>query len=131
MSTTETTTQTRTQRIPKIIFERPGFDRRRFVLFLLVGILVGLLVGLILWATQGLGGENGSHVPAVYEMRDTWKYLPAILFVSVLAALGLGWGWKRQVSPRIEMVEVSVSSRDERGRRTRTSQSRAVTRYTR
>lgn len=102
------------RRIPVIVIERPRFDVARFVGLLLVCLLVAALAGLLLWWTAGFGA--GELAPADLFV-SAWTYFPAALLVAVLAGVGLGWGWKRAATARIEMVEVAPSARVRRLRR--------------
>ena len=124
---TETTrTTTRMRKYPQIELPRPGLSWRSFWVTLALCTLGSVLLGVIMWAAQGIGGDHVGNAegdfPAVYYLGPTWKFVGASIGMAILAGLGLGWAWKRPVSPRIEMYEVDTTSQvTKRGRRRTTT----------
>ena len=90
------------RKIGKIVFDRPPFKWGRFSLFAGLGLLIGILVGGLFWLL--LSRHAGEIAPA-YQTKDCWPYLIGSACVGLLAGIVFGWGWKRAVTARIEMVD--------------------------
>ena len=78
--------------------------------------------------TSGLGADPkdaaADGFPPAYFLSKRWNYGPAVVLIGIVAGLALGWGWKRSVTPRIEMYEVPSTPRT-----ARRSASRDLQRY--
>jgi hypothetical protein len=67
-----------------------------------IGLLVGILVGGMFWLfmTRAEGDLNAALVA-----KECWPYMVSSALVGLIGGLILGWGWKREMSARIEMVD--------------------------
>jgi hypothetical protein len=102
----QTTTEKR--KVARIVFDRPPLKKLNFWLFTLAGLALGLLIALLLhWFYYGLGdARTDPHgTLAMLTAKECWQWYFVLGAVGLLAGLCFGWGWKRGVNARIEMVE--------------------------
>lgn len=106
------------RKIGKIVFDRPPFKTGRFFMFAGIGLLVGLLFGIFFW--WRVNGQVG-EIAEVLLTRQCWPYLTCAALLGLLGGMIVGWGWKRAVQARVEMVDPPAARR-------RTSTSTAMAR---
>ena len=90
------------RKIGKIVFDRPPLKTGRFFLFAGIGLLIGVIVGGLFWLfmTRGTG-----DVRPILIAKECWPYLLPTAFIGLIGGIIFGYGWKREVSARIEMVD--------------------------
>jgi hypothetical protein len=125
-----------TKRIPRIVFDRPPFDLRRFLLCVAVGLLAAFALALLLsWvetisckpvqaadAADAASGEVSYCDPVsdagarfrFWSPFSSWSFFIPFMVVGLLAGATVGWAWKRGVTPRIEMIDMPVPTRRRR-----------------
>ena len=90
------------RKIGKIVFDRPPFKTGRFFMFAAIGLLAGLLFGVFFW--WRVSGQVGEVGDALF-VDQCWPYLTCSALVGLCAGIIFGWGWKRAVHARVEMVD--------------------------
>ena len=102
---TQSTTEKR--KVARIVFDRPPLKTWTFVLFLLAGAVLGFLVALLIgWLYYGLGKPEG-----FLTQRECWEWYFVLPLLGLLGGAAIGFGYKREVSAHIEMVEQPSMSR--------------------
>ena len=90
------------RKIGKIVFDRPPFKMGRFFMFAGIGLAVGLLFGFFFWwRVTGQAGE----VTEALILKQCSPYLACSGLIGLVAGVIFGWGWKRAVQARVEMVD--------------------------
>ena len=103
---TQTTTEKR--KVARIVFDRPPLKKLNFWLFTLAGLALGILLALLLhWLYYGLGDAKAdpASIPAMLVAKECWQWYFVLGAIGLFAGLCFGWGWKRDVKARIELVE--------------------------
>lgn len=105
-------TNTEKRKVARIVFDRPPLKKLSFLLFSLAGLVVGLLVALLLhWLGFGLGDAASPDFPPAFITKECYQWYVAWGLMGLAGGIGLGWGWNRQVTARIEMVEQPTMAR--------------------
>jgi hypothetical protein len=107
---TQTTTEKR--KVARIVFDRPPLKTLNFVLWMLAGAALGLLVALLLnWLAGTIGHPADDDPLKIFITEECVRYWFILPLIGLVAGICLGFGWKRQVTARIEMVEQPTMQR--------------------
>ena len=121
-----TQTVSEKRKVARIVFDRPPLKKLNFLLWTLAGLVLGILVALLLHLFFGIGAPVAGEIPAPY-LPNYWHdlaghqshspsnecslYYFVLGLIGLVAGICLGFGWKRQVTARIEMVEQPTMTR--------------------
>ena len=90
------------RKIGKIVFDRPPLKTGRFFLFAGLGLLIGVLVGGLFWLFMT---RSEGEIAPILLAKECSPYLWGSACIGLLGGIIFGWGWKREMSARIEMVD--------------------------
>ncbi len=91
------------KKIAKIVFDRPPLNDMRLLLALALGMAGGVVLGGLMWLIES--HRDNPDFPSMYEAPEQAAYIWCAVIVGLLAGFGIGWGWQRETTARIEMVE--------------------------
>jgi hypothetical protein len=110
---TQTTTEKR--KVARIVFDRPPLKKGTFLLFLLAGALLGWLVALLMSALYYGLGDATPNFPAILMTTECVRWYFVLIFLGALGGACIGWGYKREVTAHVEMVEQQTMQRRRSG----------------